>query len=333
MTFIKFLPLLVVFAGTSYGALSQDTVQQSGLQAFIPKLDGSLKTKLELDLEGGKMRFQVRNARFGALGSVNKYFGYRVEIDLSDEGKIKMLDAFIKVMPCKNLDLYLGQRKVPFGTDYLRNPVTSIFANRSFVAKYINDGIRDIGFVANYRFTLGIPFDLWLGAMNGTGNNNPQWIDRPNYSARLTFEPLRNFRLAGNYYQGSTLVEKNLAMYGGEVRYQTTRLLIESEYIYRQFTDAASLDKTQFGYYLHAYYNFFTNWKIIQIISPVIRWDFMGEKALVSEKLAERITAGINFGFDQKQFNAEIRINYEKYFKRYYPTHFDKFVVEFIAKF
>lgn len=320
--------LVLLFVVKSFGQTADSTQNQ----AFMPKLDGSLKTKVEFNTEVGKMRFEVRNARFGAKGNINKYVGYRAEIDLSDEGKIKMLDAFVKITPLKDLDFYLGQRKVPFGTDYLRSPVENIFANRSFVAKYVNDGLRDIGFVANYRFTFHIPFDVWLAAMNGTGNNNPQWIDRPNYSSRIAFTPVKNFRLATNYYTGSTLFEKELTMMGGEIRYQTHSLLIETEYLQRHFTDTSNKSFVQDAFYIHSYYNFFTNNKMIKVISPVIRWDFMGNKAFTKDK-AERITAGMNFSFDPKQFKAEIRLNYEKYLRSFSESHFDKFVVEFIAKF
>ncbi len=310
------------------------TPDQPTQNIYLPKIDGSLKTKFEYDLESKKMRFEVRNARFGARGNINKYFGYRVEVDLSDEGKIKMLDAYVKVTPVENMDVYLGQRKVPFGTDYLRNPVENIFANRSFVAKYVNNELRDIGLVVNYQFKFHVPFDFWVAAMNGTGNNNPQWIDKPNYSTRLIVGPVKNFRLVGNFYQGSTLLENKLSMIGGEMRYQTDKLLIETEFLHRHFTDTGFIAQNQYGFYVHSYYNFFTNVKMIQIISPTLRWDFMGkEVAETSELIANRITSGINFSFEPKQFKAEIRLNYEKYFKKALPAHFDKFTVEFIAKF
>lgn len=330
----KVLFVFFVTAVSFIECFAQTTDQPAVTNSFLPKIDGSLKTKFEFDLESRKSRFEVRNARFGAKGNINKYFGYRVEVDLSDEGKIKMLDAYVKVTPVENLDMYLGQRKVPFGTDYLRNPVENIFANRSFVAKYTNDGLRDIGFVVNYRFNFLVPFDVWVAAMNGTGNNNPQWIDRPNYSARLLAGPVKNLRVAGNFYQGSTLLENKLSMIGGEMRYQTDKLLIETEYLHRHFTDTSFLAQDQFGFYVHSYYNFFTGAKMIQIISPTLRWDFMGKESENTSKLvANRITAGINFGFEPKPFKAEIRLNYEKYFKKSLPTHFDKFTVEFIAKF
>jgi len=323
--------LLVISVSFIYGFTQ--TTDQAVQGIHLPKIDGSLKTKFEYDLESQKMRFEVRNARFGAKGNLNQYFGYRVEVDLSDEGKIKMLDAYVKVTPIEKLDIYLGQRKVPFGTDYLRSPVEGLFANRSFVAKYVNDGLRDIGLVVNYQFKFHIPFDVWVAAMNGTGNNNPQWIDKPNYAARLLIEPLKNFRLVGNYYQGSTLLEKDMTMYGGEMRYQTNKLLIETEFLKRHYSDTSSLVHDQFGFYIHSYYNFFTGAEMIQMISPTLRWDFMGKTEQTSDLTANRITTGVNFGFEPKQFKAEIRLNYEKYLKKYLPAHFDKFTIEFIAKF
>jgi hypothetical protein len=140
---------------------------------YLPDIDGIVKTKAEFDLYNSLMRFEVRNARFGAKGKINPFMSYRLELDLSDEGIMKMLDAFVRFTPVPKLDFYMGQRKIPFSTDYIRSPAENIFANRSFLAKYINDGMRDIGFYANYKFTGSVPVDIFAGAVNGTGNNNP----------------------------------------------------------------------------------------------------------------------------------------------------------------
>ena len=154
------------------------------------------------------MRFEVRNARFGAKGKINPYFSYRAELDLSDEGKMKMLDAYVRFTPLVNLDFYMGQRKIPFSTDYMRSPADNIFANRSFLAKYINDGMRDIGFYLNYKFSKNIPVDLLMGAVNGTGNNNPQWIDKPNMVGRISAGAEKGLRVTGNLYYGEAVNRK-----------------------------------------------------------------------------------------------------------------------------
>ena len=41
----------------------------------------------------GAGRFEVRNARVSVTGNVLPIVAYKAEIDLSDEGSIKMLDA------------------------------------------------------------------------------------------------------------------------------------------------------------------------------------------------------------------------------------------------
>ncbi len=44
-----------------------------------------------------KAVFEVRNARFSVSGNVHPLVAYKAEIDLSDEGSIKMLDAYARV--------------------------------------------------------------------------------------------------------------------------------------------------------------------------------------------------------------------------------------------
>jgi hypothetical protein len=330
LCFIKFLftIFLITFPGNQF-SFSQDT--SAARSEFAPDLDVILKVKTEYDLDNSLMRFEVRNARFGLKGKINDFMSYKVELDLSDEGKMKMLDAYVRLTPLKNLDIYLGQRKIPFSTDYMRNPAENIFANRSFLAKYINDGMRDIGFYIDYRFDTDIPLEILLGAVNGTGNNNPQWIEKPNFVSRLILGRETGFRATGNFYYGEAENKDHLALFGGEIRYNTGNFLIESEYISRNWTDSLRIHDD--GFYLHSYYNVILNDKIIKMITPTVRWDYMGDLMYSGRIDASRVTLGVNFGFDPKQFHSEIRLNYENYLKSSLPVHTDKLTLEFIARF
>ncbi|NSW93449.1 MAG: hypothetical protein HPY62_01940 [Bacteroidales bacterium] len=312
-------------------ASSQDTLSKN--KEYYPSLFGILKTKMEYDLDNYLLRFEVRNARFGATGKINKMMSYKVEIDLSDEGRMKMLDAYVKFTPLQNLSFYMGQRKIPFSTDYIRNPAENIFANRSFLAKYINDGMRDIGFYAEYTLKGNIPVSIVAGAVNGTGNNNPQWIERPNLAGRLTFGKDRGLRVTGNIYYGEALYRDNLTMSGAELRYSAGSYFIESEYIRRSWKDTLSLNRQDDGIYIHSYYNFKREGKTIYLITPVARYDVIGNSVFSGKTEASRLTMGINFGFEPKQFYSEIRLNYENYFKSSLPIHTDKLTLEFIARF
>jgi hypothetical protein len=325
---ISFFLLIILSSGN---LLSQSVSPDKS--EYLPDIDGILKTKAEFDLTNSLMRFEVRNARFGAKGIINPFMSYRVEIDLSDEGKMKMLDAYVKFTPVLNFDFYMGQRKIPFSSDYMRSPADNIFANRSFLAKYINDGMRDIGFYANYRFTGNVPVDIFAGAVNGTGNNNPQWIDIPNIVGRISAGGEKGFRITGNIYRGHALYKEKLTMLGAEIRYITGALLIESEYIGRMWTDTSSVKINDDGLYIHAYYNIKVSSEMIYLLTPTARWDFIGTSVFRNDTDANRLTLGINAGFEPKQFTSEIRLNFEKYFKSSLPVHTDKITLEFVAKF
>lgn len=321
--------LLLFFLFSFLHTFSQDTNQNT---TFVPQLRGIIKTKVEYDFDNKLMRFAVRNARFGAKGKINSFFSYYVQADLSDEGKIKMLDAYVGYEPIKNLSFQLGQMKIPFSTDYIRSPADNFFANRSFVAKYINQGLRDIGFVASYKAKLFMPFSIFAGLFNGSGNNNPQWKQQPNYNFRFVLgKEKEGFSFKVNYYGGDTEKETNLNILGGEVAYLNQKFLLESEIIYRDWSD--SIKHQESGFYVHSYYIFETKLRQLKFIQPTVRYDFMGDNVIRWNTTDERLTLGLNFGYDIKPFTAEFRLNYENYFLSSLPQHTDKLTIEFLVKF
>jgi hypothetical protein len=314
-----------------FNLYSQETVEKKS--EYLPDIDGIIKTKAEFDLENTTLRFEVRNARFGAKGKINDYMSYKVEMDLSDEGKFKVMDVYVRFTPVANLDFFMGQRKIPFSTDHMRSPADNFFANRSFLAKYINEGMRDIGFYTAYKITGRVPVDMIVGVVNGTGNNNPQWVGKPNLAARATVGPDKGFRVAGNLYYGNVQDQDHLALFGGELRFTNGSLLVESEYISKNWTDTLSVRNHEDGMYFHSYYNFNLNKKMIYMITPTARWDFIGNSVFENKIEASRLTFGVNIGFEPKQFYSEIRLNYENYLKSSLPIHTDKLTLEFIARF
>ena len=66
---------------------------------YLPEVHGTIRGKYELQTTNGMQRFQVRNARVSLDGKVLPVIAYKAEIDLSDEGSIKMLDAYARFVP------------------------------------------------------------------------------------------------------------------------------------------------------------------------------------------------------------------------------------------
>lgn len=69
---------------------------------YLPEVHGTIRAKYEYQTTMGAGRFEVRNARVSVTGNVLPSVAYKAEIDLSDEGQIKMLDAYARLFPTKD---------------------------------------------------------------------------------------------------------------------------------------------------------------------------------------------------------------------------------------
>ena len=145
--------LLAAFALHATAQTSNDSVSsksERALPEWFPQISGTICGKMEYQTNEKEGRFEVRTARIAFDGRIVPMVEYKAEIDLSDEGKIKMLDAYAGVLPLKGMNLRLGQMRVPFSIDAHRSPHKQYFANRSFIAKQVGN-VRDVGFYAAYH--------------------------------------------------------------------------------------------------------------------------------------------------------------------------------------
>ena len=113
--------LLLALSVASVGA------QDFSWKDAVPEIHGTVRGKYEYQTSTNAQRFQVRNARVSATGKVLPIVSYKAEIDLCDEGVIKMLDAYARVTPLKGFDVTIGQMRVPFTIDAHRSPPFAIF--------------------------------------------------------------------------------------------------------------------------------------------------------------------------------------------------------------
>lgn len=88
--------------------------QEVNWQDYLPEIHGTLRGKYEYQTATGGQRFQVRTARVSVSGNLLPIVSYKAEIDLCDEGQIKMLDAYARVVPLEGFYITIGQMRVPF---------------------------------------------------------------------------------------------------------------------------------------------------------------------------------------------------------------------------
>lgn len=338
------LPLLALCVGLPLDAQEEDKVD------LTPKVHGTIRGKYEYQTEEGDGRFQVRNARVSLEGKVAKAVEYKAEIDLSDEGQIKMLDAYTKIKPVRGFDFTIGQMRVPFTIDAHRSPHQQYFANRSFIAKQVGN-VRDVGATLGYSFNVGIPIILQAGMFNGSGLTNQKdfWTNNINFSAKAQFFIPRGFNITLST-QKIRPDHISVMMYDAGAYYHAHGWHIEAEYLFKHYEDNAFKN-------VHAF-DAFVNYDIplrkcfFTKISPLLRYDYMSDHSdgmrylddeentegslMINDYQCSRITGGLTFSI-AKPFISDIRLNYEKYFYRSgvvaKPSERDKIVIEVMTRF
>lgn len=316
-----------------------------------PKVHGTLRGKYEYQTEEGEGRFQVRNARVSLEGNVTKIVSYKAEIDLSDEGQIKMLDAYTRLKPVRGLDFTIGQMRVPFTIDAHRSPHMQYFANRSFIAKQVGN-VRDVGATLGYSFNAGIPIKLEAGMFNGSGLTDQKdfWTNNVNFSAKAQFFLPRGFNITLST-QKIKPDHIGIMMYDAGAYYHGHGWHVEAEYLYKHYADNAfdavhSVDAFV-SYDIPLRKCFFKK------ITPLVRYDYMSDHSdgmrynsdgdedvsgslIVNDYQRSRLTGGLTFSLSLP-FVSDIRLNYEKYFYRdgaiAKPSERDKIVIEFMTRF
>ena len=314
---------------------------------FKPEIHGTIRGKYEYQTEEGMGRFQVRNARFSLTGKVVDAVSYKAEIDLSDEGSIKMLDAYTRISPWRALNFTIGQMRVPFTIDAHRSPHQQYFANRSFIAKQVGN-VRDVGATLGYTFNVGFPLVLEAGVFNGSGLTEQKdfWTTNINYSAKAQLFFPHGFNLTVSV-QKIKPENVDVMMYDAGAYYHGNGWHIEAEYLYKHYADNAYGAVHSFDGFVN--YDIKTGGRkpFIKKVSPLLRYDYMSDHSdgkadevsgalFTTDYRRSRLTGGVTLSL-ATPFVSDIRLNYEKYFYRSgavaKPSEQDKLVVEFMTRF
>ena len=317
-----------------------------------PKINGTVRGKYEWQPQIQSGRFQVRNARVSISGDLSRIVSYKAEIDLCDEGVLKMLDAYARFNITPNLHFTIGQMRVPFTIDAHRSPHQQYFANRSFIAKEVGN-VRDVGAQLSWNFGEAVPVVISAGLFNGSGLTNQKdfWTDNINFSAKaqVTLPYGFNVVLSAQKIRPDHI---NVMMYAAGAFYDNGRLHAEADYLYKTYAQDSFTDVYSFDGFVSYRIPIANGQKAIKSVSPLLRYDSMSDHSdgirylggvpdpngtmVVRDYARSRITGGVTISLGTP-FISDIRLNYEKYFYREGAvpdvSEQDKFVVEFMVRF
>lgn len=343
----KFTLAAITLAIFSSSESMAQTNQSEKEQKFMPEIHGTIRGKYEYQTEEGEGRFEVRNARISITGKVVPMVSYKAEIDLSDEGKIKMLDAYTRVTPVDRLNFTIGQFRVPFTIDAHRSPHQQYFANRSFIAKQVGN-VRDVGATLGYKFKGECPVVLEAGLFNGSGltDQKDYWTKSVNFSAKAQLFLPKGFNVTLST-QKIKPYDHAVMMYDGGVYWHAKGWHVEAEYLFKHYGGNAFNDVHSFDSFINYDIAVKNKKSIVKKVSPLIRYDMMTDhsdgssyddngKLTITDYKRHRLTGGMTISL-ATPFVSDIRINYEKYFYRdgaiAKPSEKDKFVIEFMTRF
>ena len=334
------LSLVFLLCLWAYRAEAQESV------TYKPAIHGTIRGKYEL--QEGEQRFEVRTARISVDGSVSKRVSYKAEIDLCDEGAIKMLDAYGKVNLLNKgrntIDVQIGQYRVPFTIDAHRSPHQQYFANRSFIAKQVGS-VRDVGISATYtvsRNDAGWGNILQGGFFNGSGLTGLKdfWTKEINFSIKEQLLMPNGFLLEASM-QKVKPNDVTVKMYDGALQWHNNSWMCEAEYVHKNYAHNA-FDGVNAVDAFVCYDQKLSKKEesLLKKLSYLARYDYMGDNSdgiKLTDAARQRITAGFTLSFAQKAFVANLRLNYEKYFYGSDATiktsEHDKVVAELMVRF
>lgn len=315
--------------------------------AFTVQLHGTVRAKFEYQPDLGQSRFQVRNARFSVSGSVTRMVDYKAEIDLSDEGAIKMLDAYGRLnLLDRRLRVTIGQMRVPFTIDAHRSPHQQYFANRSFIAKQAGN-VRDVGATLGWTFGREVPITLEGGLFNGSGLTDQKdfWTRSFNYSAKAQIKFADRVNLALSIQKTHPDIV-DIHMYDVGAYYENPLWHIEAEYLRKNYAKDAFEGVNVVDAFICRNLPL-RNCRGLRQISILARYDYMSDhstgiadpttgRLVLDDPERHRVTGGVTLSLGLP-FRADLRLNYEAYFYRRTATpalsEQDKVVAEFMIRF
>lgn len=306
--------------------------------SYIPEFHGAIRPRWELDTETGQSRFEVRWARFTAEGKISPKIGYFTQVDLCDQGVFKFHDAYVKMEVAKGLEVQAGQFRMPFGREPFMAPQNYVFANRSFMGKYMCN-YRKVGAKLTYKIPTKLPLTLEaaVGNAGGVANHNI-WSKSYMGCGRITLQA-GDFNICGGvmdilpdvsrimlYDIGTTWIRGD---WRGGVEY------MNEHYVVSNHKDAHSwVIWGDYGRY--AKLGIFNHWSIQARYDGMNRqWNGVNET--LDNEGRHRITFGGTLSYRYKKVFADVMLDYEQYFYQhgYTPTEGqgNKLILELAVRF
>ena len=191
-------------------ALREKTSSWERILERLPAISGYVQ--LGYEAAERSSTFFIKRVRLNLAGNLAPKLGYRVQIEFASP---KVVDAYVEWKPLRQLNVKLGEYKVPFSienTDYVPLKFELIeypLGLRRLMGFEDVCGLsatgRDMGATLYGGFFRRDGYDVLsydLGVFNGEGINTKDRNTSKDLSARLGVRPFPGLLLSASYYRG-----------------------------------------------------------------------------------------------------------------------------------
>ncbi len=297
--------------------------------------------------------FRIRRARLDFKGTITPKISFRLHTDFASSPKL--LDAFVKIKFCQQVELQVGQFKIPFSLENAYSSYNLEFSEKAQVisalaghedisgVKTFSNG-REIGLMLSgvlARFeSQGQKYPLLsysIGVFGGNGINVKNDNMAKDISGRINFSPfLKNFVLSGSVYYGNYAILDSLdglrLRCAGGAEYKNDCLTVRAEYVWGK-TGLLAMNESNIpfsknisthGFYVVAGYWFNFGWgqksNVTQKMRPVLRYDYYQQDILNRNTNSIYYSLGIDW-WPEKHLRFVLNYTLCQYIKYKKPSH------------
>lgn len=295
--------------------LSVSSTFADSIGVHLPEFHGVVRPRWEMDTQSGESRFEVRWARVTMEGSVAPKLGYFLQIDLCDQGTIRFKDAYVKINAAKGLQVVAGQMFLPFSADPFVAPQNFLFANRSFMTKYMNS-YRKVGLKLVYDIPGKLPLTLEGGIYNaGSITNHNTWSKDYAGAGRISYQ-LGDFKInVGGMTLKPDLIRMNLVDACITFTHSDWRGAVQ--YTNRHYCNTVMDDTNAWcvwgEYGRDAKIGMFNRWSV-QARFDGMTSEWSGVEGEACNPARNRLTVGGTLTYRYKKVYADFLLDYENYF-------------------
>lgn len=289
-------------------------------ETSIPDISGNIRVRYDYSTVYNAGRFAVNNARIKLDGKIMPRVGYRVQIDMCNNGKIRLMDAYAKLSPSKKLDIFLGQERVPFSVDASRDLHEYLFSDLSFGAHYLGN-LRSVGLKAGYRFFNDNAYIEGGFFNSGTAENQGDLRGGFTYSAKMNLHTAIGLFPQICFMSRKPFNGMRHNMTGISLSWNHGAFFIEGEYIHCNYTGKDIPDAHAFNLMVDYIIN--VNKGILSEVSFRGRLDGMTDmssgipddngKIDLDFHHRKRATAGIRLSSSHRHANLALQLDYHHY--------------------